>query len=185
MVADTLMGARAAITGYRRGSSAAVPVISRHLPEVEEPEMDVVTQALHVASRVGEPTGIVSLTLDLENPAHRAAYSSALAVLSALGHDPSELCGETVEQHRVSAAVSVAETFVAEFDRHPMDAALRRSYTVAVEEIAGEPIRAARIVEDTFPIVRELLRDGVNVENLAQVQYHRWVDAQGDLRSHG
>ncbi|NDF96010.1 MAG: hypothetical protein EB107_09275, partial [Proteobacteria bacterium] len=107
-----------------------------------------------------------------------------LAVLSALGHDPSELAGETVE-HRVSAAVSVAETFVAEFDRHPMDAALRRSYTVAVEEIAGEPIRAARIVEDTFPIVRELLRDGVNVENLAQVQYLRWVDAQGDLRSHG
>ncbi|MEY4407922.1 MAG: hypothetical protein RL345_2388, partial [Chloroflexota bacterium] len=43
----------------------------------------------------------------------------------------------------------------------------------------------ARIVEDTFPIVRELLRDGVNVENLAQVQYLRWVDAQGDLRSHG
>jgi len=184
MVADTLMGVRAAITGYRRGSSAAVPIISRHLPEVEEPEMDVVTQALHVASRVGEPTGIVSLTLDLENPAHRAAYSSALAVLSALGHDPSELGGETVE-HRVSAAVSVAETFVAEFDRHPMDAALRRSYMVAVEEIAGEPIRAARIVEDTFPIVRELLRDGVNVENLAQVQYHRWVDAQGDLRSQG
>lgn len=183
MVADTLMGARAAITGYRRGSSAAVPIISRHLPEVEEPEMDVVTQALHVASRVGEPTGIVSLTLDLENPAHRAAYSSALAVLSALGHDPSELGGETAD-HRVSAAVSVAETFVAEFDRHPMDAALRRSYTVAVEEIAGEPIRA-QIVEDTFPIVRELLRDGVNVESLAQVQYHRWVDAQGDLRSHG
>ena len=85
----------------------------------------------------------------------------------------------------MSAAVSVAETFVAEFDRHPMDAALRRSYMVAVEEIAGEPIRAARIVEDTFPIVRELLRDGVNVENLAQVQYHRWVDAQGDLGSHG
>ncbi|MCX5989595.1 MAG: hypothetical protein NTV35_11320, partial [Chloroflexi bacterium] len=77
------MGARAAITGYRRGSSAPVPIISRHLPEVEDPEMDVVTQALHVASRVGEPTGIVSLTLDLENPAHRAAYSSALAVLSA------------------------------------------------------------------------------------------------------
>ncbi len=64
-----------------------------------------------------------------------------------------------------------------------MDAALRRSYMVAVEEIAGEPVRAARIVEDTFPTVRELLRDGVNVENLAQVQYHRWVDMQGDLRS--
>ena len=146
--------------------------------------MDVVTQALHVASRVGEPAGIVSLTLDLEIPAHRAAYSSALAVLSSLGHDPSELGGEAVE-HRVPAPVTVADQFGAEVDRHPMDAALRRSYTVAVEEIAGEPIRAARIVEDTFPIIRELLRDGVNVENLAQVQYHRWVDAQGDFRSHG
>ncbi len=144
--------------------------------------MDVVTQALHVASRVGEPTGIVSLTLDLENPAHRAAYSSALAVLSALGHGPLALGGDAVE-HQISTAVGVAEQFDGGFDHHPMDAALRRSYMVAVEEIAGEPVRAARIVEDTFPTVRELLRDGVNVENLAQVQYHRWVDMQGDLRS--
>lgn len=146
--------------------------------------MDVVTQALHVASRVGEPSGVVSLTLDLENPAHRAAYSSALAVLSALGHDPRGLDGGPFA-HRGSAVPNMAEQLDGDFDRHPMDAALRRAYMVAVEEIAGESTRAARIVEDTFPVVLELLRDGVNVDNLAQIQYHRWVDAQGGVHSHG
>ncbi|MSQ43204.1 MAG: hypothetical protein EXR45_03200 [Chloroflexi bacterium] len=144
--------------------------------------MDVVTQALHVASRVGEPTGVVSLTLDLDNPAHRAAYSAALAVLSALGHDPQALLGDVV-QPQLPPAVTVPEAYAGDFDRYPMDAALRRSYMVAIEEIAGEPARAARIVEDTFATVRDLLRDGVNVANLAQVQYHRWVDAQGELRA--
>lgn len=172
------------IVGSRGIHGDRVQAIIESVPEVENPDMDVVTQALHVASRVGEPTGIVSLTLDLENPAHRAAYSSALAVLSALGHDPAALGGDVVDR-RTAAAVSVADQFDEGFDHHPMDAALRRSYIVAVEEISGEPVRAARIVEDTFPIVRELLRDGVNVENLAQVQYHRWVDAQGELRSRG
>ena len=170
------------IIGSRGIHGDRVQAIIKYAPEVEDPDMDVVTQALHVASRVGEPTGIVSLTLDLENPAHRAAYSSALAVLSALGHDPRALGGDVVD-HRSATAVGVAEQFDEGFDHHPMDASLRRSYMVAVEEIAGEPARAARIVEDTFPTVRELLRDGVNVENLAQVQYHRWVDAQGELRS--
>jgi hypothetical protein len=56
------------------------------------------------------------------------------------------------------------------------DDALRQGYLKAVAELTPDSERQASIVRDTFPGIRELLRDGANVEAVAQIQYRRWVE---------
>jgi hypothetical protein len=56
------------------------------------------------------------------------------------------------------------------------DDAIRQSYLKAVAELTPDAERQASIVRDTFPRVRELLRDGVNADAVAQIQYRRWVE---------
>jgi hypothetical protein len=56
------------------------------------------------------------------------------------------------------------------------DDAIRQSYVQAVAELTPDAERQARIVRDTFPRVRELLRDGANVAAVAQIQYRRWAE---------
>ena len=60
------------------------------------------------------------------------------------------------------------------------DAALRRSYAEAVSELTPDAGRQARIVRDTFPHIRELLRDGANIAAVAQIQHQRWAEEHPD-----
>lgn len=147
--------------------------------------MDVVSQALHVAAGASESADnrIVSVDFDLDRPAHRAAYAAAMAVLAAFGEKP-ERAVLPVPSRTPSMTDNEAVAFLdAGPETNPLDEALRRSYLSAIEELAGDPTKAIRAVADTFPMIREVLRDGANVEGVAQVQYMRWMDAQRAVRS--
>ena len=147
--------------------------------------MDVVSQALHVAAEASETAidSIVSLDFDLELPAHRAAYAAAMAVLASFGEAPEGMALPVPT--RLSTAVDVESVAILDVapEVNPLEEALRRAYLAAMDELAGDPAKAARAVGDTFPIVREVLRDGANVEGVAHVQYMRWTDAQRAVRS--
>jgi hypothetical protein len=56
------------------------------------------------------------------------------------------------------------------------DGSLRRDFATAIGSLTPEAGRREEIVRDTFPRVRELLRDGANVEAVAQIQYRRWIE---------
>jgi hypothetical protein len=57
---------------------------------------------------------------------------------------------------------------------------LRRSYADALAELTPDAARQQAVLQATFPHIRELLRDGANVEAVAQIQYRRWVEEHLD-----
>jgi hypothetical protein len=165
--------------------------------------MNVVDQALNVVQRAESLDGEVTLTLDLDLPEHRAALAAALAVLRAMGEDgaalltsgrgapdqPGAPAGQVpADQSRSPEAPSggAAEAGVEatggasgeadEAGDAGEDDAIRQGYVQAVAELTPDAERQARIVRDTFPRVRELLRDGANVASVAQIQYRRWAE---------
>ena len=151
--------------------------------------MDVLAQALNVAEEAEEATGSVALTFDLRNASHRAAYAAALAVLRISGEDEDELIAlsETPPGTRVAAALATpAAPAVSGEDgdtpgyAEPLDegqaVALRKGYLEALTELTQDEGRRDTVARETFPRVVELLRDGANVEAVAQIQYRRWVE---------
>lgn len=146
--------------------------------------MDVLAQALNVVARAEAATGRVALTLDLNEPAHRAAYAAAIAVLRMSGIDAETLLrpvgdgdvpdgGPEPLAERGRDSESSAE---AESEATTQDAQLRRDYEAALTGLTDDGDRRRAVIDETFPRVRELLRDGANVEAVAQIQYRRWVE---------
>ena len=150
--------------------------------------MDVVSQALHVAANASDPSDnqVVSLEFDLDLPAHRAAYAAAMAVLAAFGEAPEGIAMPVPARYADAASAPEGEStagFGLPAEGDPLDEANRRAYRAAMDDLVGDPTRAQRAVADTFPLVRDILRDGANIEGVAQVQYMRWTDAQRAVRS--
>jgi hypothetical protein len=148
--------------------------------------MDVLAQALNVVARAEAATGRVALTLDLNEPAHRAAYAAAIAVLRMSGIDAETLLRPVDgDAPPLSDRATVAEQD-ADSDLEPgpgfepdggsQDAQLRRDYEAALTSLTDDADRRKAVIDETFPRVRELLRDGANVEAVAQIQYRRWVE---------
>jgi len=162
--------------------------------------MDVLAQASNIVEQVEAGRGRVTLALDLDDPAQRAAYAAALAVLLVHGLDPlasAELSGAAPggeDQARNGVLDPASEPAAAGRSdlRGPTetppdagandaaDAPIRRSYVEAVGDLTTDEARAQQIVRETFPRVRELLRDGANVEAVAQIQYRRWTEEHLD-----
>jgi len=157
--------------------------------------MDVLAQARDVVDRVGDAGGLVTLTLDLRNPAHRAAYAAAIAVLHVSGVDPDALVRPADStalddgDSAGSAESAPAESRTRNSGEPPSsdgpnaddgwgadDGQLRRGYADALAALAPDEARQRVVLDATFPRVRELLRDGANVEAVAQIQYRRWVE---------
>jgi hypothetical protein len=160
-----------------------------------EVTMNVIDQARNVVQGTESLEGRVTLTLDLDQPEHRAALAAALAVLRALGDTGESLLAPTAGSPPAGAAPREAvppEAAPAEgaagdpagFEEvageGEEDAALRRSYAEAVSELTPDAGRQARIVRDTFPRIRELLRDGANIAAVAQIQHQRWAEEHPD-----
>ena len=170
--------------------------------------MDVLAQASNVVEQAEATSGRVTLVLDVDDPAQRAAYAAALAVLQINGLDPlaftavgrADRAGEglprkrppaaregslSVEPHlRVAPAGAPAAAPAGSGDdsgaNDSADATIKRSYSEALSELTPDEARAQQIVRETFPRVRELLRDGANVEAVAQIQYRRWTEEHLD-----
>ena len=150
--------------------------------------MNVIDQARTVVQRTETLEGRITLTLDLDQPEHRAALAAALAVLRALGETDEPLLAAdegaapgTAATAPLSAPPADAETgsgagFEEVAGEDEEDAALRRSYAEAVSELTPDAGRQARIVRETFPRIRELLRDGANIAAVAQIQHQRWAE---------
>jgi hypothetical protein len=167
-----------------------------------ESTMNVIDQARNVVQGTESLEGRVTLTLDLDQPEHRAALSAALAVLRALGDEGESLLAPTPTAATtagagpagaapLSAPPAEGDTGSAagaggggdereESGEDGEDGALRRSYAEAVSELTPDAARQARIVRDTFPHIRELLRDGANVAAVAQIQHQRWAEEHPD-----
>ncbi|HEV2122790.1 MAG TPA: hypothetical protein VGW38_08455, partial [Chloroflexota bacterium] len=64
--------------------------------------------------------------------------------------------------------------------RDEQNAQLLKTYADAMSELTADEARRAVIIRDTFPRVAALLRDGANVEAVAQIQYRRWVEENLD-----
>jgi hypothetical protein len=168
--------------------------------------MDVLAQASNVVEQAEARHGRVTLVLDLDDPAQRAAYAAALAVLQINGIDPLTLAQVSDAEGAAAASSGPvskrAATAPDEGDRaddrepytanptagdkgedvgaNPADAAIWRSYAEALGALTPDEARANQIVRETFPRVRELLRDGANVEAVAQIQYRRWTEEHLD-----
>ncbi|HEX2516876.1 MAG TPA: hypothetical protein VH257_19375 [Chloroflexota bacterium] len=162
--------------------------------------MNVIDQARNVVQGTESLEGRVTLTLDLDQPEHRAALSAALAVLRALGDEGESLLAPAAGgaggagpagAAPLSAPPAEGDTGSAagaggvgdeeeESGEDGEDGALRRSYAEAVSELTPDAARQARIVRDTFPHIRELLRDGANVAAVAQIQHQRWAEEHPD-----
>ncbi len=152
--------------------------------------MDVLAQASSVVERAEAGSGRVTLTLDLDDASQRAAYAAALAVLQIHGIDPltlteigvtDEEAGEaSVTPPPRAARAGGGGDAAGEPGVPGTDAALRRSYADALAELAPDDARKDQVLKDTFPRVRELLRDGANVEAVAQIQYRRWQEEHLD-----
>jgi hypothetical protein len=154
--------------------------------------MDVIAQALNVAEQAEASTGSATLTFDLRDPSQRAAYAAALAVLRISGVDEDALfvgddgverkpkrrkASRTKALPRQSKADSSNE--VDGLDDVPDDAysaELRKRYSEAMTDLTPDAERRGRAARETFPRVVELLRDGANVDSVAQIQYRRWVE---------
>jgi hypothetical protein len=163
-----------------------------------ESTMNVIDQARNVVQGTESLEGRVTLTLDLDQPEHRAALAAALAVLRALGDEGESLLAPTPSAGAgpagaapLGAPPAESETGSAagaggvggeedESGEDGEDGALRRSYAEAVSELTPDAARQARIVRDTFPHIRELLRDGANVAAVAQIQHQRWAEEHPD-----
>jgi hypothetical protein len=172
--------------------------------------MDVLAQASNVVAQAEATSGRVTLVLDVDDPAQRAAYAAALAVLQINGLDPlaftevgrADLDGEglprktplatregalSVEPRLRAAPAGVPAAAPASAGsgddtaaNDSADATIKRSYSEALSELTPDEARAQQIVRETFPRVRELLRDGANVEAVAQIQYRRWTEEHLD-----
>ena len=140
--------------------------------------MDVLAQALNVAEQADAAQGSVTITFHLDDPAHRAAYAAALAVLRISGVDEDALIigGEVQEP----AAIVDVHGDPLEGLRDEQNAQLLKTYADAMSELTADEARRAVIIRDTFPRVAALLRDGANVEAVAQIQYRRWVEENLD-----
>ncbi|MGH2351580.1 MAG: hypothetical protein ACRDJN_08190 [Chloroflexota bacterium] len=149
--------------------------------------MDVLAQALNVVERSETASGRVAITLDLDEPGQRAAFAAAVAVLRAMDVDaetllaPADEAPAPAEQPARDAEASRASGAVPDTDEdHEEDARLRSDFATAVAELTPDEARQAAVVRDAFPRVKELLRDGANVEAVAQIQYRRWVEEHLD-----
>ena len=65
--------------------------------------MNVIDQARSVVQRTETLEGRVTLTLDLDQPEHRAALAAALAVLRVLGENDEPLLAPSRRRRRVPA----------------------------------------------------------------------------------
>jgi hypothetical protein len=142
--------------------------------------MDILSQALNVAEQAEAATGSVTLTFDLLNSSHRAAYAAALAVLRISGVDEDELIALTAGAEPVvlpeePASIESVYTGPAGFEDE-----LRKRYSDAMNDLSPDEARRAQAARETFPRVVELLKDGANVEAVAQIQYRRWVEENLD-----
>jgi hypothetical protein len=57
---------------------------------------------------------------------------------------------------------------------------LRKRYGEAMHDLSPDEARRAQAARETFPRVVELLKDGANVEAVAQIQYRRWIEENLD-----
>src|SRR6266542_291652 len=147
--------------------------------------VDILSQALNVAEQAEAATGSVTLTFDLLNPSHRAAYAAALAVLRIGGVDEDELIAASEAGGLLAGAPAVAANdtaVVGEVGASDTlyEAELRKRYTDAIKELSPDEARRDQASRETFPRVVELLKDGANVEAVAQIQYRRWVEENLD-----
>jgi hypothetical protein len=152
--------------------------------------MDVLSQAMSVVEHAEAGSGRITLTLDLDEPAQRAAFAAAVAVLRINGVDLPELHAAGLDSpalqpapqgSRGSAAPdsSPENTQTAEDDAR-QDDPVRRSYREAISELTPDKARSSNVVRDTYPRIEDLLRSGANVEAVAQIQYRRWVEEHLD-----
>jgi hypothetical protein len=142
--------------------------------------MDVLAQALNVAEQADACQGSVTLVFDLDNSAHRAAYAAAIAVLRISGIDEDALIGATTGNAPPPQIVD-AQGDPFEGMRNEQNAQLLRTYADAMTELTTDEARRDIIIRETFPRVVELIRDGANVEAVAQIQYRRWVEENLDM----
>lgn len=146
--------------------------------------MDILSQALSVAERAEGRGGRVAITFDLEDSDQRAAFAAAVAVLKSLGIEPESLFESGLESGGTDqvldrAAEDEPNSVPAGADDEgdeAQDGSLRRDFATAIGSLTPEAARRDEVVRDTFPRVRELLRDGANVEAVAQIQYRRWIE---------
>lgn len=154
--------------------------------------MDVLAQALSVVERSEASVGEVTLCFDLSQPAQRAAYAAAAAVLAASGLDPRSLETLNPAPQALSLVDALPDT-ASESDNlvdhddadlspevREADARLRRGYLEALSELTVDQDRQIVVANDTFPRIRDLLHGGANVASVAQVQYRRWVEEHLD-----
>jgi hypothetical protein len=107
-----------------------------------------------------------------------------MAVLAAFGGVPERIAMPVpMPVDDTADAKETDEVSLTASDGNLLDYALRRTYHGVMDGLVGDPSVSNRAVADTFPVVREILRDGANVEAVAQVQYMRWTDAQRAVRS--
>ena len=148
--------------------------------------MDVLSQALNVAEQAEAASGTATLTFDLRIASHRAAYAAALAVLRISGVDEDALI-ELAQTGRALPIVPLAapsEAPVEGFGGPAYEEELRKRYSEAMTELSPDEAVRAQAARETFPRVVELLRDGANVEAVAQIQYRRWLEENlGSVRS--
>jgi hypothetical protein len=152
--------------------------------------MDVLSQAMSVVEHAEAGSGRITLTLDLDEPAQRAAFAAAVAVLRINGVDLPELHAAVLDSpalqpapqgSRGSAAPdSSPESTQTAGDDARQDDPVRRSYREAISELTPDKARSSNVVRDTYPRIEDLLRSGANVEAVAQIQYRRWVEEHLD-----
>lgn len=151
--------------------------------------MDVLSQALNVAEQAEAASGTATLTFDLRDASHRAAYAAALAVLRISGVDEDAL----IELTKADGVVPMLppgslQPPPAEPVEAPAGSAfekeLRTRYAEAMTDLSPDEAVRAQAARETFPRVVELLKDGANVEAVAQIQYRRWLEENlGSVRS--
>lgn len=140
--------------------------------------MDVLAQALNVAEQAEAATGTVTLTFDMSDLHHRAACAAAIAVLRISGVDEDTLMSKedrpAVPQQLVDAH---GEPFPESTElQDEQNAMLLKSYVEAMVDLTPDEQRRNQIARETFPRIVELLRDGANIEAVAQIQYRRWLE---------
>ena len=149
--------------------------------------MDVLSQALNVAEQAEASSGAATLTFDLRDASHRAAYAAALAVLRISGVDEDALIesagtGSALPVVPIESVGEVVEAAPAEraYGGPAYEQELRTRYQEAMTTLTPDEASRAQAAKDTFPRVVELLRDGANVEAVAQIQYRRWLEENLD-----
>jgi len=141
--------------------------------------MDILAQVANVVAQAEAASRQVTLTLDLDQPSHRAAYAAALAVLRVSGAELGRPEAEAAASAGRSAAQGTLPGAPA-IETDDLDAELRHRFAEAIAALTPDEAKRTAIVNDTFPRVRELLRDGANVEAVAQIQYRRWLEEHLD-----